>query len=310
MKAVLPARARAKLESRLPADLEVCWFETARQALAAIPEAEIAWIDMPRPDLDEALRRAAALKWLFTVGAGVDFLDLGRLAQLGATVTNGSGLTAIAVAEYALLGMLTAAKRYDEVVRLRDRRQWTEAPPGRVELDGSRALVIGYGEIGRRIAERLAGFNVQVTGATRSGRDGTLRADAWRARLGEFDWVVLAAPATGETRAMIGAAELAAMRAGAWLVNVARGDLVDQDALLAALREGRLGGAFLDTVTPEPLPPEHPLWAEPNCLMSMHLSGRSQTTLMGRAAALFLENLEAYRAGRPMRNVVDLKTGY
>jgi phosphoglycerate dehydrogenase-like enzyme len=307
---LLPAIARGALEGRLPAGVEARWFAGPAEALAGVAEAEIAWIDLPRPELDEAVRRATALRWLFTVGAGVDYLDLKLLAERGVTLTNGSGLTAVAVAEYAVLGMLAAAKRYDEVVRLVDRRQWTEAAPGRRELAGSRALIVGFGEIGRRIAERLEAFDVEVTGVTRSGRDGTLRPDAWRARLGEFDWVVLATPATDATRAMIAAPELAAMRADAWLVNVGRGDLVDQEALVAALREHRIGGAFLDPTTPEPLPPEHPLWAAPNCLLSMHLAGRSQGSLLSRAADLLLENLEAYVAGRPMRNLVDLRAGY
>lgn len=311
MKALLPAFARPELEGRLPGGVAVQWFSNAAGALAAIPEAEIAWLDLPdRAELAEVVRRATALRWLFTLGAGVDAFDLELLARRGVTLTNGSGLTAVAVAEYAVLGMLAAAKRYDEVVRLADRREWTDRPPGRGQLAGSHALIIGLGEIGHRIRDRLAGFDVTVVGVTRSGREGTLGLDAWRGRLGEFDWVVLAAPATGETHALIGSDELAAMRRGAWLVNVGRGDLIDNDALLAALRSGHLGGAFLDPTTPEPLPTEHPLWAQGNCLLSMHLAGRSQSDLAVRAAALLLENLEAYTAGRPMRNVVDLKAGY
>jgi phosphoglycerate dehydrogenase-like enzyme len=310
VKAVLPALLRSDLEPRLPAGVEVCWFSENAEVAAGIVDAEIAWLDMARMSTNDLVRQATALKWLFTMAAGVDSFDLQLLSDRAVNLTNGSGLNSVAVAEYAVLGMLAAAKRYDQVVRLTDRRQWTDTAPGRGELDGSRALVIGFGAIGRRIADRLAAFNVDVTGVTRSGRDGTLGADAWRTRLGEFDWVVIAAPATGESHAMIGAAELAAMRPTAWLVNIARGDLVDQEALVAALREGRIGGAFLDTVTPEPLPPDHPLWAEENCLMSMHLSGRSQTQLVARAQALFLENLAAYIAGRPMRNVVDLSAGY
>jgi len=144
----------------------------------------------------------------------------------------------------------------------------------------------------------------------RSGRDGTIGPGAWRRRLGDFDWIVIAAPATGETQALIGAAELAAMKPTAWLVNIARGDLIDKAALVAALKAGTIGGAFLDTVSPEPLPPDDPLWDAPNCLHSMHLSGRSQTSMMRRAAALFVDNLAAYCAGRPMRNLVDLRAGY
>ena len=109
---------------------------------------------------------------------------------------------------------------------------------------------------------------------------------------------------------MIGADELAAMKPSAWLINIARGDMIDQAALVAALEGGTIAGAFLDPTDPEPLPADHPLWSAPNCMITMHLSGRSQTTMFQRAAALFLENLAAYRAGRPMTNVADLDAGY
>ncbi len=311
MKAVLPDMVRNLVEPHLPPGLEVVWFSSPDEAGQGIAEAEIAWVDGLRTDsIGETVSQARRLKWLFTIGAGVDSLDLAFLHRRGVVLTNGSGLNSAAVADYAVMGVLAAAKRYDEVVRLADRREWTTNAPGRVELAGSRALIIGMGTIGRLIAERLVAFNVIVTGATRSGRDETLKPSEWRARLGEFDWVVLAAPSTGETRAMIGATELAAMRPTAWLINIARGEVVDQRALIEALRERRIAGAFLDTVTPEPLPKDHPLWSLDNCLITMHLSGRSQTRMMARAADLFLENLKAFLADRPMRNVVDLAAGY
>jgi phosphoglycerate dehydrogenase-like enzyme len=310
MKAVLPGMVRGLLEGRLPPGLEVSWLADEATTIDAIVEAEIAWIDKHQINLAAELGRARRLRWLFTIGAGIEHLDLGLLRDKGVVLTNGSGLNSAAVADYAVMGVLVAAKRYDEVVRLADRREWTTHAPGRQELEGSRALVVGLGAIGRRIATRLAAFDVVVEGATRSGHDGTLRPDEWRARLGEFDWVVLAAPTTGETRAMIGAVELAAMKPGAWLVNIGRGGLVDQDALVEALRARRIGGAFLDTVTPEPLPPEHPLWGLENCLITMHLSGRSQTGMIARAAELFLRNLDAFLGGRPMENEVDLQAGY
>ena len=134
--------------------------------------------------------------------------------------------------------------------------------------------------------------------------------DAWQARLGEFDWVILAAPSTGETTALIGPAELAAMKSTAWLINIARGDMIDDDALIAALEAKKIGGAFLDPTNPEPLPADHPLWRAPNCIVTMHLSGRSQTSMFRNASALFLKNLAAYRAGTPMTNVADLAAGY
>ena len=312
MKAVLPALARPLLEPGLPPDLDVTWFTKPAEANAAMADADLAWVDMqPSSLVAEALRAAGPrLKWVSTIYAGLDAFPLDLLRERGVTLTNGAGINAHAVAEYAVLGVLAAAKRFDQVVRAQDRREWLRDAPGRTELFESSALVIGHGTIGRLIGAQLRGFGVQVTGVTRSGRDGTLTPDQWRGRLGEFDWVVLAAPSTEATRAMIAAAELAAMKPAAWLINIARGDMIDDAALLAALTAGRIGGAFLDPTHPEPLPAGHPLWSAPNCLISMHLSGRSQTKMFQRGAALFLANLDAFRAGRPLRNVADLDAGY
>lgn len=311
MKAVLPALARPLLEARLPSDLDVAWFTTPEEAAVMVVDADIAWVDQQRSRIaGELAARAERLTWLFSMFAGLDAFPLDLLRARGVTVTNGSGLNAVTVAEYAVMGILVAAKRFDEVVRIADRREWTIHPPGRLELDGTSALILGYGTIGQLIGDRLAAFGVAVTGVTRSGRDGTLTPDAWRARLGDFDWLVLAAPSTGETKAMIAAAELATMKRSAWLINIARGDMVDKAALIDALTTGKIAGAFLDTVEPEPLPSDDPLWSAPNAIHSMHLAGRSQTAMFQRGAALFLDNLAAFRAGRPMRNTVDLDAGY
>lgn len=311
MKAVLPALARPLLEPRLPAGLDVAWFATREDARAMIVDADIAWVDMQRSaDTAEAVAAGRGLKWVNTIYAGVDPFDLARLKADGTVLTNGVGINAVAVAEYAVMGVLAAAKRFDEVVRMADRREWSTDAPGKIELDGTAALIVGYGTIGQLIGERIAAFGVAVTGVTRSGHDGTLTPDRWKPRLGEFDWVILAAPSTGETQALLGADDLRAMKPSAWLINVARGDMVDQDALIEALEKHRIAGAFLDTVTPEPLPPDHPLWSTPNAILTMHLSGRSQTRMFLRAAELFLDNLAAFLDGRPMRNVVDLDRGY
>ncbi|SOB88137.1 Phosphoglycerate dehydrogenase [Sphingomonas guangdongensis] len=311
MKAVLPALARPLLEADLPGDLDVHWFTDRASAEAAIADADIAWVDQQSPaDTAAIVAQATTARWVSTIYAGVDAFDLGRLAARGTMLTNGTGINAAAVADYAVMGVLVAAKRFDQVVRQADRREWTTAPPGSIELDGSRALVIGYGTIGRLIGARLAAFGVVVTGVTRSGRDGTLGPDDWRPHLPASDWVILAAPGTSDTAAMIGAAELAAMRPEAWLINMARGDMVDQDALIAALLARRIGGAFLDTVTPEPLPADHPLWQAPGVIHSLHLSGRSQRSMFAKAAQLFLANLAAFRTGAPLANQVDLQRGY
>ncbi|MEN2786514.1 D-2-hydroxyacid dehydrogenase [Sphingomonas qilianensis] len=311
MKLLLPALARPILEPRLPAGLDISWFTNHGEANAMVADADIAWIDQMRPEwTSETVGKGAKLKWLSTIYAGIDSFPVAQLKRQGTILTNGTGINAIAVAEYTVLGILAAAKRYDEVVRLADRHEWPGDAPGKVELYDTSALIIGMGAIGQLIADRLAAFGVCVTGVTRSGRDGTLLPDQWQARLGDFDWIILAAPSTNATKAMIGADELAAMKPSAWLINIARGDMIDQEALLAALQARALAGAFLDTVHPEPLPADHPLWTAPNVLHSMHLSGRSQSKMFHRAAALFLDNLDAYLAGKPMRNLVDLDAGY
>lgn len=311
--AVLPGSLRASLAPRLPAWLDARFFDNGDELVALAPQAEIGWFDYFQEGIApiaEAVRQAEKLRWLVTIGAGVDFLPLDILIARGVMITKGSGLNAVAVAEYTVMAMLAQAKNYREVVRAQDRRDWLADSPGKRQLAGSRALLVGYGAIGRELAQRLRAFAVEVIPVSRSGRDGALRADAWQARLGEFDWVILAAPATDETRHLIGAAELAAMKADAVLVNIARGMLVDQQALAQALTDMRIGGALLDVTEPEPLPADDPLWAFDNVQITMHLSGRAQDTVYAGAADRFLANLEAYRVGCPPQPLYDPAAGY
>ncbi|MES2989740.1 MAG: NAD(P)-dependent oxidoreductase [Pseudomonadota bacterium] len=311
MKAVLPALARPLLEPQLPAGLDAHWFTSPEEAQNMVADADIGWLDHNAPAIwAQNVAAGARLQWLSTIYAGLDALDTEALKARGTRVTNGSGVNAHTVAEYAVMGALVAAKRYDQVLRAADRHEWPQDAPGKLELFETNALIIGYGTIGKLIGERLAAFGVTVTGVTRSGAEGTIGPDAWRAKLGDYDWVFLAAPSTSDSHAMIGEAELQAMKPSAWIINVGRGDLIDQDALMIACAKRRIAGAFLDTVTPEPLPPEHPLWTTPNIIHSMHLSGRSQTRMFMRGVALFVENLHAFMEGRPLKNEVDLSAGY
>lgn len=309
--AVIPAPARAIVEARLPDWIEPHYFASVEELLALAPLAEIGWFDTIHvPAMAEAARLAERMRWLVTAGAGVDFLPVGLLMERGVVITKGTGINAPPIAEYLVMAMLAIAKGYREVMRAQDRREWLWDSPGKRQLAGSRALVIGYGAIGRELARRLGAWDVEVVGVTRSGTDGTLRPDQWRARLGEFDWVVLAAPSTAETGRMIGTAELAAMKREAVLVNVARGTLVDQDALVAALSEKRIAAALLDVTDPEPLPADHPLWALENAHITMHLSGRAQTAMYAGVAERFLANLEVYRRGDVPEPVYDPERGY
>ncbi len=309
--AVLNAILRPMLADILPDWVEPRWFENSEQLLALAPDAEIGWFDTyDMPATYEAARRAGKLKWLNTLAAGVDPFPLGLLREQGVVLTNGAGLNAFTIAEYAVMGMLTIAKGYREVVRAQERHEWLTGAPGTAELYGSKALIVGAGGIGGRTGMLLRGFGVDVTEVRRKPAAGVLTPDQWRARLGEFDWVIVVVPSTPDTDKMIGASELAAMKPTAAILNFARGAVIDQDALVAALKEKRIAAAFLDVTDPEPLPPEHPLWSLDNCHITMHLSGRSQTLLFQRNAERFLANLARYRKGEPLESVVDLVLGY
>lgn len=309
--AVLSAIARPMLEPRLPDWIEPRWFTTTEELMEIAGQAEIGWFDLyKKEDMAEAARRAVNLKWLNSIYAGLDHMPLSLLHERGVVVTNGAGINAITIAEYVVMGMLTVAKGYREVVQAQDRHEWLLDSPGKRELFGSKALLLGMGAIGGLIAERLAPFGVEVTKVRRTPGPDTLAPDQWRARLGEFDWVILAVPATPETDGMIGAAELATMKSDAVLVNIARGQVVDQDALVEALKAKRIHAAFLDVTTPEPLPADHPLWDLPNAHITMHLSGRAQDKMFIRSVERFLVNLERYRQGEPLEPMMDLTLGY
>ncbi len=309
--ATLPALIRPLIESRLPDWLDVRWFVTKDEAFALAPTAEIGWFDMyDKADMATAIAAATQLKWLNSIYAGVDGMPLDLLAERGVTYTNGAGINAITIAEYVVMGMLTVAKGYDDVVRARDRHEWLQDSPGKIELAGTKALLLGAGAIGGLIRTRLEAFDVALTTVRRTPGPGDLGPDDWRARLGDFDWIILAVPATNETDGMIGASELAAMKRSATLINIARGAVVDQDALVTALTKKTIAAAFLDVTSPEPLPPAHPLWSLPNAHISMHLSGRAQDRMFVRAAERFLDNLNRYGKNAPLSNRVDLTRGY
>ena len=303
--AVLPAALRPALLKRLPDWLAVWWWDSPEQMQELAPEAEIGWFDMHvKPPVLAAIGGAGRLRWPNTSYAGVDWLPLAELQRRGVALTCGRGLTSGQVAEFAVLGMLAIAKDYRAVVRAQDRHEWLGAAPGTRDLAGSRALILGHGAIGQAIERALEGFGVEVIAVS------SHRPRNWRSRLSEFDWIVLAVPGTPETRGMIGAAELTAMKPEAVLVNFARADCADQDALTEALRERRIAAAMLDLTDPEPLPPEHPLWSLDNAHITMHLSGIPTPASQQRAAERFLRNCERFRAGEALEAEVDLARGY
>lgn len=312
MRIALPELLRPHVEAGLPDDVEVNWFATGRDAASAAAGCEALYLHFwPRPQLEAAIAAADSLRWVSTSAAGVDVLPLAMIRERGLLLTSGVGLHTTPVGEFAVLCMLAAAKDLPALVRAHDRREWLQAPSRR-ELRDARALVLGYGAIGRAIGELLKPFGVQLTGVRRQpdGEPGVIGPDDWRGRLQEFDWVIVAAAATDKTRGMIGARELAAMRRSAWLVNIARGSLVDEGALVKALHRGQIAGAYLDVAVEEPLPPDSPLWTAPGVVITSHSSGAATTRIGERAGARLLENLGRYRRGEELVGLVDLERGY
>ena len=299
-----------------PAHVQVEWFESLPQAVAATRAAEVLALGPDRGwSAAELLDTAPALRWVHTRAAGVDrgqLQPLHRFSDAGITVTNGSGLSSAPIAEYVVMAMLAIAKGLPGLLTAQRRKAWAK-PERTRDLQGSRVLVLGFGAVGHAVWERLRPFGVDATAVRRrpcaeSGLE-VLGPQAWRSRLGEFDWVIITAPMSSQTRSMIGATELAGMKSGAWLLNVSRGGIVDQSALTAALRAGTIAGACLDVTDPEPLPADSELWAMPNVLVTPHSSWLSPR-FPERAAELLADNLRRWCAGQSLRNVVDLDAGY
>jgi phosphoglycerate dehydrogenase-like enzyme len=223
MKIALPEWVRAELEPRLPAGIEPAWFSDLASGCSAVAGAEVGWLDLfPPVGIDKLIDAGTRLRWVSSAFAGVGFLPFATLSARNITVTSGVGINSIPVAEFTVMGMLAAAKNLREIIYAQDRQQWLSQAPGVVELYETNALIIGFGHIGRAIADRLRAFGVKVVGVRgrTSNEPEMLGVGDWRDRLHDFDWIVLAAPLTSETHHMISAGELQRMKSSAWVVNI------------------------------------------------------------------------------------------
>lgn len=312
MKVAIPELFRRELEARVPREIDIAWYRGMEDVAAAAHGAEVLVIGfIDANEIRHAIQVATSARWVSTHAAGVDHYPFDLLTQRGPLFTNGAGVNAPPIAEFAVLCVLSAAKSLPYFLDRSQRHAWPDKRPPAMELDGSRALVIGYGEIGRGVGERLRGLGVCVTGVRRQPSEDPqmLGPEEWRERLADFDWVLITAALTAHTRHMFGAAEFARMRPSAWVFNFSRGALVDHAALADALRAGQLRGAYLDVTEPEPLPSDHTLWGIPNVFITGHSAGRSPRS-HERYATLFLENLARYQRGEPLTNLVDYQAGY
>ena len=275
-------------------------------------DAALRW-GMDADAFDALLDRAPNVRWLHSPGAGVEGWPLDELRRRGITLTNAAGIFAIPIAEWVLSAMLTAAKRGREIDAAEREHRWA----GDLESDelyGRTLLVLGGGGIGQEIIDRAAAFGMRIWATNRSGRpvphaERTVAGDAWRDLLSEAHFIVVTLPLTDDTRGLFGRDEIARLRSDAWLLNVGRGATLDEDAVLDAAADGRIGGAALDTWVTEPLPADHRAWDIPNVIVSPHRSGSSSAG-QGRGLDLFADNVRRFIAGEPLRNVVDLDAGY
>ena len=329
----LADRVRAALPDR---SLEVVRALTADAVLGAVPGTTIFFGNYLAP---AALRRARALRWIQTVGAGVDVLLSAELAATDIVVTNTSGAFAVQMAEHALSLMFALARRLPQAVRSQSARRYVPEPRDELfELTGKTLGIVGFGDVGQALARRARGIGMRVIAARRRPRgsptahaltpelwldplagseggdpsalaDEVLGPDRLDDLLRESDVVANVVPLTPATARLFGREQFARMRPTACFINVGRGETVDQDALIDALRDGAIAAAGLDVTTPEPLPPDSPLWAMPNVILTAHYAGWSDT-MLERIYAIFLDNLGRFDRGEPLRNQVDVRAGY
>jgi D-2-hydroxyacid dehydrogenase (NADP+) len=268
----------------------------------------------------EQLTHAKKLKWIHSTAAGVAQLMYPELRASGIVVTNPSGVFSPPMAEHTIGLLLALARNFPDSTRNQDRSHWGQQdiwdkPQHLTELSGQVLLIVGFGSIGRELAKRARAFDMRVWGVTRSGQGDTTYAEKivpvsrLEEALPQADYVVIAAPETSETRHLIGAPQIARMKPGARLINVGRGSLLDESALIHALETGALSGAALDVTSVEPLPPESPLWRAPNLFITPHTSAVSDR-LWHRETALLMDLLERWFNGREMFNQVDFARGY
>lgn len=261
-----------------------------------------------RTHADPLIESMDSLEWIHVPWAGVERLMNGPIARGQVVLTNSAKASGIPVAEYVLAAILSISKRFETFIDAQSRGEWATTNPTR-EVFGSRLLMIGFGDIGKRVAvlAKAVGMVVDVV-ATRARREEGVNVRTLH-ELPEFlpnaDYIVLAVPSTEQTRPLMTAERIACIKnSECWIINVGRGDCIDEDALIEAVRGRTIGGAWLDVVSREPLPPDSTLWRVPSIMITPHVSSWTDQRF-DRSFQIFLDNLDRYRSGRPLVNVVN-----
>jgi len=258
-----------------------------------------------------AVRKAPQLKWLHVFNAGVDHPIYAEMLTRGVRLTTSSGVTAGPIAQTAIMGLLMLARNFPHWLEAQRERAWKPLRPENLPRDipGQTVLVLGLGKIGTEIARLAGALGLRVIAVRRAPAGGGEPVDelhppqALNALLPRCDWLIIACPLTPATRGLVDAEVIARLPRGARLINIARGEIVQEAALVEALRSGHVAGAYLDVFEQEPLPPESPLWDFPNVLISPHNSGAARGN-EERTLEIFLENLARWHRGAPLINEV------
>jgi phosphoglycerate dehydrogenase-like enzyme len=254
-----------------------------------------------------SILKATSLKWLHTFSAGVDSPFFVQLMERGVRLTNSSGATASPIAQTTVLYMLALSRNVRAWFQHQEKHEW--ARQEFAELDGARLAVLGMGPIGIEIARLGVALNMKVEAIRRTPTGSepcpTFSFDQLSRVLANADWVAVALPLTNDTRQMFDAETFAIMKPGAHFINVGRGELVDEDALIMALQSGHLAGAALDVFATEPLPPDSPLWNMDNVIITPHSSSASAQSGL-RSEDIFVKNFARYVAGESLLNEVNL----
>jgi phosphoglycerate dehydrogenase-like enzyme len=306
----LPAEIKAKITGLAP-NYRLLVSAVKDEIETFLDDIEIAAADFPV----EWIRRAPRLQWYQQWGAGTDWLIRHPdIARQNFILTNASGVHSIPISEHILALMLAFSRRLHTAVRAQMERKWVPVDDAG-ELAGKKVLLIGVGAIGRQTARLASALGMHVTGMRRHpgkfvpGIEKMVGAEQLLEMLPDADFVILTIPLTGETKHFINGKAVAAMKPGAYVINIGRGATIDEAALIEALKSGKIAGAGLDVFEEEPLPEHSPLWSLENVIITAHYSGNTPH-YDARAFEIFLENLENYTTGKPMRNVVDKNRGY
>ncbi len=311
-----PSDAKLAYLERLPEGTSVAAGNTPDAFRNLAPEADaiLLWWP-PRGLLDQVLAMAPRVRWIHSPAAGLDGLLSPAVVASPATLTNGRGVFSQSLGEFALAAILFFAKDLRRMVRSQQAGRWD--PFDVDEIRFQTVGIVGYGDIGRACAQRAKAFGMRVLGLRKRPQES--QDDPWASQiyglsqlpemLPQCDYVIAAAPLTPETRGMLGDAAFASMKPEAVFINVGRGPVVDEAALIRALESGRIRGAALDVFEVEPLPAGHPFYRLENVLLSPHCADHTRDWL-DQAMLFFLDNFARFHAGQPLRNVVDKGRGY